>query len=78
MGYLHFLQFGETWWYRHLAAAGAVMNVNMMMVANLVGFAIGLDGVKFLLSEIIATWHGKSPIESSLGPNIVLMSVSNR
>jgi D-alanyl-lipoteichoic acid acyltransferase DltB (MBOAT superfamily) len=36
--------------YRHLCAAGGVANVLMMMSANLVGFAIGLDGLKTMIA----------------------------
>jgi hypothetical protein len=32
----------------------------MMMIANLVGFAVGLDGVKEMLIKIFATAHGLS------------------
>lgn len=30
----------------------------MMMTGNLVGFAIGTDGVKYLAGEIIGRWYG--------------------
>jgi D-alanyl-lipoteichoic acid acyltransferase DltB (MBOAT superfamily) len=35
--------------YRHLGAIGAVANVLSMMAANLVGFAIGVDGLRELI-----------------------------
>ncbi|KAK9709424.1 glycerol transporter [Basidiobolus ranarum] len=41
-------------WYRHVAAVGAVGNVILMMVANLVGFAVGVEGVKEMLIKIFA------------------------
>ncbi|KAF8438295.1 MBOAT, membrane-bound O-acyltransferase family-domain-containing protein [Terfezia claveryi] len=44
--------------YRHLCAAGAVGNILMMMAANLVGFAIGLDGLKVLISGILGGYDG--------------------
>lgn len=34
-------------------------NVLMMMVANLVGFAIGLDGLKGLVHGILGSYSGK-------------------
>ena len=44
--------------YRHLCAAGAVGNILMMMAANLVGFAIGLDGLKELIKGILGGYAG--------------------
>jgi len=37
---------------------GAVGNILMMMIANLVGFCIGLDGVKLMLYDLFSTAHG--------------------
>lgn len=31
----------------------------MMMTANLVGFVLGLDGIKHLVHELITTWSGR-------------------
>ncbi|KAI9226760.1 MAG: MBOAT, membrane-bound O-acyltransferase family-domain-containing protein [Piptocephalis tieghemiana] len=39
-------------WFRHLAAVGAVFNILMMMTANLVGFAVGIDGMKQMVADI--------------------------
>lgn len=39
-------------YYRHLAAIAASFSVLMMMTANLVGFAIGLDGFKLMVQGI--------------------------
>ncbi|KAG2417551.1 hypothetical protein HFD88_008770 [Aspergillus terreus] len=44
--------------YRVLCGVGAVGNVLMMMIANLVGFALGLDGLKGLLNEILGSYAG--------------------
>ena len=44
--------------YRMLCGVGAVGNVLMMMAANLVGFALGLDGLKGLVDAIIGSWQG--------------------
>jgi D-alanyl-lipoteichoic acid acyltransferase DltB (MBOAT superfamily) len=38
---------------------GAVGNVLMMMVANLVGFAIGLEGLKGLVYGILGSYSGR-------------------
>ncbi|KAL4932616.1 putative glycerol:H+ symporter (Gup1) [Aspergillus undulatus] len=44
--------------YRVICGVGAVGNVLMMMIANLVGFALGLDGIKGLLSELLGSYAG--------------------
>ncbi|KAF9875879.1 glycerol: h+ symporter [Colletotrichum karsti] len=44
--------------YRWLCGAGAVANVLMMMTANLVGFAVGLDGLQSILHGILHDWSG--------------------
>lgn len=53
-----FEQYGKQWWYRHLAALGGVVNVLMMMTANLIGFAIGTDGMGYMWGKIIGSWEG--------------------
>lgn len=47
--------------YRVICGVGAVGNILMLMVANLVGFAIGLDGLKGLVHGIVGTYSGKAP-----------------
>lgn len=44
--------------YRVLCGIGAVANIMMMMVANLVGFAIGTEGTKNLVQGIVGSWNG--------------------
>ncbi|KAI9926728.1 hypothetical protein AWENTII_011356 [Aspergillus wentii] len=44
--------------YRVLCGVGAVGNVFMMMIANLVGFAVGVDGLKGLLAGILGSYSG--------------------
>lgn len=44
--------------YRHLCALGGIGNILMMMVANLVGFAIGLDGLKTLIHGMLGGYNG--------------------
>lgn len=46
--------------YRWLCGLGAVGNILMMMVANLVGFAVGLDGLKGLVDGIVGSWGGRA------------------
>ncbi|TQB76462.1 glycerol transporter [Monascus purpureus] len=43
---------------RVLCGIGAVGNILMMMMANLVGFALGLDGLKGLLDGIFGSYSG--------------------
>ena len=49
--------------YRVLCSVGAVGNILMMMAANLVGFAVGLDGLKGLLQGIIGSLSGGLSLE---------------
>jgi len=51
-------KFGKHLWYRHVCAVGGVLNIIMMMTANLVGFVVGTDGIKFLASRLSGTWDG--------------------
>ncbi|EXJ95348.1 hypothetical protein A1O1_00468 [Capronia coronata CBS 617.96] len=44
--------------YRVLCGIGAVINILLMMAANLVGFAVGLDGLMGLVNGIIGSWQG--------------------
>lgn len=30
----------------------------MMVIANLVGFVIGIEGTKYFLTQVFATWNG--------------------
>ena len=52
-------------WQKHrrvfkvLCGIGAVGNIMMMMAANLVGFAIGIDGLKDLVLGIAGSYSGK-------------------
>lgn len=45
--------------YRMLCGVGAVANVLMMISANLVGFAVGLDGLESIIKSILHDWSGK-------------------
>ncbi|OJD15456.1 hypothetical protein AJ78_04297 [Emergomyces pasteurianus Ep9510] len=44
--------------YRVLCGAGTVFNILLMMAANLVGFAVGIDGLKGLVSGIVGSAAG--------------------
>ncbi|PIL32352.1 transporter [Ganoderma sinense ZZ0214-1] len=57
----HFLpssKYGDRPWFRHVGAVGGVLNVLMMMTANLVGFVIGVDGMKYMIEQIFGSWEG--------------------
>jgi protein-cysteine N-palmitoyltransferase HHAT len=41
-----------------VAGVGAVLNIIMMMVANLVGFVIGPDGIRFFVDQLFGTSQG--------------------
>lgn len=47
--------------YRMLCCVGSVGNVLMMISANLVGFAVGLDGLQSIAQSILHDWSGKLP-----------------
>ncbi|MCJ1399254.1 glycerol transporter [Xylographa trunciseda] len=44
--------------YRWICGVGAVGNILMMMAANLVGFALGLDGLQGLVHGIVGSYSG--------------------
>lgn len=47
--------------YRALRGFGSVLNILMMISANLVGFAVGLDGVHAIINSILYQWSGMCP-----------------
>ncbi|KAI1792160.1 MBOAT-domain-containing protein [Ganoderma leucocontextum] len=51
-------KYGERPWFRHVGAVGAVLNGLMMMTANLVGFVIGTDGMKYMIEQLMGSWQG--------------------
>ena len=51
--------------YRVICGVGAVGNILMMMSANLVGFAVGLDGLKGLVQGIVGSYSGITSLEIS-------------
>ena len=50
--------YGHRPWFRHVRALGTVANIFMMISANLVGFVIGIDGVRTVWSKMIETRDG--------------------
>lgn len=48
--------------YRILCGIGAVGNILMLMAVNLVGFAVGLDGIKGLVQGIVGSYSGAYPV----------------
>ncbi|EGV61641.1 glycerol transporter [Yamadazyma tenuis] len=55
---LYFQKYSGKWWFRYLCSVGAVLNIWMMMIANLFGFCLGKDGTTLLLREIFETFDG--------------------
>ncbi|GMF64308.1 unnamed protein product [[Candida] boidinii] len=53
-----FKPYQNEWWFRHVCALGAVINIWMMMLANLYGFCLGKDGLVMLLREMFTTLDG--------------------
>lgn len=58
------MQFGNRGWYRHATAFGGALNGLLMMTANLIGFAIGVDGIKLLWAKMIGSASGRSSFET--------------
>lgn len=48
--------------YRTLCSFGSMANILMMMAANLVGFAVGLDGLQAIIRGIVNRWSGTFPL----------------
>jgi len=55
---LSFKRYGKEPWYRHVAAIGGVANIVVLILANLLGFALGIDGVKYLVSQLTGSFRG--------------------
>ncbi|KAG2220029.1 hypothetical protein INT45_012205 [Circinella minor] len=53
-----FKKFGKKPYYRVVCGIGAVGNILMMMIANLVGFCVGVDGMMDMLKQIFGTANG--------------------
>ncbi|KAI0353656.1 MBOAT-domain-containing protein [Trametes cingulata] len=51
-------KYGDKPWYRHVGAVGAVLSILMMMTANLIGFVLGTDGMKYMLHQVFDSWEG--------------------
>ncbi|KAL1928870.1 hypothetical protein VTP01DRAFT_2656 [Rhizomucor pusillus] len=51
-------KFGSKPYYRFVCGLGAVANILMMMIANLVGFCVGVDGMIDMLNHIFGTADG--------------------
>ncbi|KAF9231522.1 MBOAT, membrane-bound O-acyltransferase family-domain-containing protein [Melanogaster broomeanus] len=50
-------KYGRYPWYRHVCAVGGVLNVLMMITANLVGFVIGTEGIIYMVNEITGSFQ---------------------
>ncbi|QLQ77902.1 hypothetical protein HG537_0A01490 [Torulaspora globosa] len=53
-----FARYRKRPWYRHMCAIGAVINIWMMMIANLFGFCLGPDGTLIFLKDLFGTIPG--------------------
>ena len=45
--------FRQKWYYRYVCAFGGSLNIMLLMIANLVGFSAGTEGVSNYLSQLI-------------------------
>ncbi|KAF9514956.1 hypothetical protein BS47DRAFT_1372183 [Hydnum rufescens UP504] len=68
-------KYGEKPWYRHVCAAGGVMNLLMMMTANLVGFVLGTEGMVYLAGKLFGTWEGMRFLSIALPSLFVAIQV---
>lgn len=50
--------FVDKWYYRHVVSCGAVANIGMMIIANLVGFGVGTGGTRALLDQVRGVCRG--------------------
>lgn len=55
---MYFKRYENEWWFRHLCGVGAVVNIWMMMLANLFGFCLGKSGTLALVLEMFSTLAG--------------------
>ena len=53
--------------YRIICGVGAVLNILMMMAAALVGFAVGVDGLKGLVDGIVGSYSGLLYLATACG-----------
>lgn len=58
-----------------ISGVGAVGNILMMMIANLVGFAVGIDGMKGLLEGIMGSYSGLVYLVAACGALFVGVQV---
>jgi len=52
--------------YRVICGIGAVGNILMMMAANLIGFAVGLDGLMGLVHGIVGSYSGEDDLTGTI------------
>lgn len=55
---IYFKPYENETWFRYFSSIGAVLNIWLMMIANLYGFCLGHDGTINLLKEMFSTWNG--------------------
>ncbi|GMM35135.1 O-acyltransferase [Saccharomycopsis crataegensis] len=54
----YFRKFNDQPWYRHVCGMGSVVNIWLMMIANIYGFCLGHDGTVGLLKNMLGTFDG--------------------
>ncbi|CCF59047.1 hypothetical protein KAFR_0G00140 [Kazachstania africana CBS 2517] len=53
-----FTSYKHKWWYRYISALGGVINIWIMMIANLFGYCIGYEGTVGMLHDMFCTMSG--------------------
>jgi D-alanyl-lipoteichoic acid acyltransferase DltB (MBOAT superfamily) len=72
------LQYGKESWYRHVCAIGGALNVIMMMSANLIGFVVGTEGMRYLATQLFTTTQGMFRCLRNLCVYISKMNIDRR
>lgn len=60
-----------------MCGLGAVANILMMMIANLVGFCVGVDGMVDMLTHIFGTVDGKGATIGNVAKGTILIAMNH-
>lgn len=54
-------------YFRYLLGLGAAYNIFVLMVANLIGYSMGTEGVLVMLRQLFTTWDGLKLVAGAYG-----------